>query len=163
MLGEPKLDTEENWGKRYAKAERPLVRVIWWDASQSSGEILNNEPLPESYNPGVLDEVVGFLCGETSKWLVLADSFESDSAVDSARRRFRSVRNIRKESVCAVIHLKPEGIHPVVARSAADPRQNPPRAAREGMSVKGKGVSGDDKAACAGRVAAKRLEKTKRP
>jgi hypothetical protein len=114
------------------------VLVTWWDASQSSTETLTG-PVSALYNAGVLDEVVGFLVEENEKWIILADSFEADAAVDESARRFRSVRNIPRSLVCQITRLDRKGVHLVEASATGQKSSRESRSVREAQAGKGKG------------------------
>jgi len=129
------LKMMKDWQKRHATCEAPIVLVIWWDASQSSTETLTGPVLPVIYNAGVLDEVVGFLVEETEDWLIIADSFEADAAVEESGRRYRSVRNITRSLVCSKITLERPALHlPLSVEGKGKP------ASREAQAGKSKGA-----------------------
>jgi len=96
------------WQDRYAPTDRKIVKVLWWDASQARGETITADGPSASYSPGVVDEVVGYLVGETEDWLILSDSYQADNVMQVHHRDFRSIRNIPKSIVCKVVELVPQ-------------------------------------------------------
>lgn len=87
----------EGWQTRYAPSTRDIVSVVWVDAGFSSNEVFYEAPVGPNYKPGVLDEVVGFLVGETADFLILSSSYAPDNAFPSATdRKHRHIWNIPK-------------------------------------------------------------------
>ena len=83
------------WQKRYAPSDKPIVRIVWFDASRSASEQLR-APVPENYKAGVIDETLGFLVGETADFYIVSDSYEGDTSSDVDYRSYRGVHNIPK-------------------------------------------------------------------